>query len=78
MPDRVTVNRERTALLPPNSPEKGWRISREEAAALGLVESAEKPVQERRPAFDASKAKLPPTQRRRASPGKGRGKNADA
>jgi hypothetical protein len=48
MADRVTVNRDRTVLLPPNSPEKGYRITREEAAELGLVDSAEKPVQERR------------------------------
>jgi hypothetical protein len=63
MTDRVTVNRTRTALLPPNSPEKGYRITREEAAELGLVDSADKPVQERRPAFDASKAKTAPTRR---------------
>jgi hypothetical protein len=48
MTDRVTVSADRTRLLPPNAPEKGYRITREEAAELGLVESAEKPVQERR------------------------------
>lgn len=48
MTDRVTVNATRTALLPEHSPEKGWRISREEAAELGLVDSAEKPKQQRR------------------------------
>ena len=66
MTDRVTVNRDRTALLPDNSPEKGYRITREEAAELGLVDSAEKPKQERRSAaFDASKATTAPTQKRR-------------
>ncbi len=63
MTDRVTVNRTRTALLPDNSPEKGFRITRTEAAELGLVETAEKPKQERRSAFDASKAKVPQTRR---------------
>ena len=48
MTDRVTVNRDRTALLPPHSPEKGWRISRKEAAELGLLDSEEKPQQVRR------------------------------
>jgi hypothetical protein len=67
MTDRVVVNRDRTALLPPNSPEKGYRITREEAAELGLVDSAEKPKQERRAAFDATQAKAPPTQRRRSA-----------
>lgn len=48
MTDRVTVNAAKTALLPPNSPEKGYRITRAEAAELGLVDSAEKPIQARR------------------------------
>lgn len=48
MTDRVTVNRDRTALLSPHSPEKGWQITRKEAAELGLLDSADKPVQERR------------------------------
>ena len=69
MTDRVTVNRTRTALLPDNSPEKGFRITREEAAELGLLDSAEKPTQQRRtPAFDASKAKVAP--RRTSKKGK--------
>lgn len=68
MTDHVVVNRTRTALLPPNSPEKGFQITREEAAELGLLESAEKPAQQRRPAFDASKAVVPPaTQKRRTA-----------
>ena len=67
MTDRVTVNRDKTRLLPPNAPEKGWRITRAEAVKLGLLDSAEKPVQERRSAFDASKAKVAPTQRRRSA-----------
>jgi hypothetical protein len=28
MTDRVTVNRDRTKLLPPGAAEKGWRIRR--------------------------------------------------
>jgi enoyl-CoA hydratase/carnithine racemase len=60
MTDRVTVNRDRTALLPPNSPQKGYRITREEAAELGLVDSPDKPKQERRAAFDATAAKTAP------------------
>ena len=48
MTDRVTVNRDRTRLLAPNSPEKGFRITRKEAVALGLLETEEKPVQKRR------------------------------
>lgn len=67
MTDRVTVSADRTRLLPANAPEKGYRITREEAAELGLVDSAEKPVQERRPAFDAVNAKVPPTQKRRST-----------
>lgn len=48
MADMVIVNRDKTALLPPNSPQKGWSITREEAAELGLLKSAEKPKQQRR------------------------------
>jgi hypothetical protein len=48
MTDLVLVNRTRTALLPPNAPEKGYQISREEAAKLGLLETADKPTQQRR------------------------------
>lgn len=59
MTDRVLVNRDRTALLPPNSPEKGWRITRAEAYELGLLDSEEKPKQERRSAFDATKVVNP-------------------
>lgn len=47
MTDRVVVSADRKRLLPPHSPEKGYRITREEAAELGLTE-AEKPVQQRR------------------------------
>lgn len=68
MTDRVLVNRDRTALLPPHSPEKGWQITREEAVKLGLLEAAEKPAQQRRaPAFDSANAKVPPVQRRRST-----------
>ena len=59
----VTVNRDKTRLLPPNAFEKGWRIYEDEAIELGLIESESKP-QERRPAFDATKAKTAPQQRR--------------
>lgn len=48
MTDRVTVNADRTKLLPPNSPQKGYRITRVEAKELGLLDSAEKPIQQRR------------------------------
>jgi hypothetical protein len=65
MADRVTVSADRTRLLPPNSPEKGWRITRDEAAELGLLESSEKPVQQRRPAFDAASAITPDKPKRR-------------
>lgn len=65
MTDRVTVNRDRTKLLPPNSPEKGWRISREEAKKLGLIDSDKKPVQERREPFNGPLSGTPTTQKRR-------------
>ena len=48
MRDLVLVSRDRTRLLPPNSPEKGWQISRADAKKLGLLESEEKPTQQRR------------------------------
>lgn len=48
MTDRVTVNRDFTRLLPPGSPEKGWRITRKEAVKLGLLDTEEKPKQVRR------------------------------
>lgn len=52
MTDRVIVNADRSALLPANSPQKGYRITRKEAADLGLLKSAEKPTQERRSTSD--------------------------
>lgn len=67
MTDRVLVNRTRTALLPDNSPEKGFLMTREEAAKLGLVESADKPKQERRAPFDAAKAVAPKAPQKRRS-----------
>lgn len=67
MTDRVVVSADKTRLLPPNSPEKGYRITREEAVKLGLLDSSEKPTQQRRSAFDATKAKTAPTQRRRTA-----------
>lgn len=66
MTDNVFLNRDRTAVVPAGSAEAKWQISRAEAAKLGLLDSAEKPVQERR--FDASKAVSPngtPQRRRR-------------
>ncbi len=65
MTDRVTVNRDRTKLLPPNSPEKGWRITRKEAKELGLLKSEENPVQKRRDPFNGPLSGTPTTQRRR-------------
>lgn len=61
MTDRVTVNKARTALLPPNSPEAGIRITREEAAKLGLVDTAPKPIQERRTPAPAYAERVGPT-----------------
>ena len=84
MTDKVVVNRDRTRLLPPNSPEKGWSISRKEAAALGLVKAEETPRQERRTIIRASTDGT--HQRRRSGKrsgtgtgksGKGRGRNQD-
>jgi len=66
MTDNVLIDRTRTKLLPPNSPEKGYQVTREMAVELGILDSAEKPKQERRPAFDAAAAKVPPQQRRSA------------
>ena len=71
MTDLVTVNRDRSALLPDKSPEKGYRITREEAHELGLLDSPEKPIQKRRSAFDASKAIVPGTPQKRRTPKKG-------
>ena len=76
MTDRVTVSRDKTRLLPPNSPEKGWRITRKEAAALGLVESEEKPAQTRRVPKAASNGT--PQKRRSSNKGLNRGLNEDA
>jgi hypothetical protein len=59
MTDNVFLNRDRTKVVPPGSIEAKWQVPRAEAAKLGLLDSAEKPVQDRRPAFDASKAISP-------------------
>lgn len=64
MSDNVYVNRDRSKVVPAGSSEAKWQISREEAVRLGLLESAEKPVQKRRPAFDATKAHTAPQRRR--------------
>ena len=74
MTDRVTVSRDRTRLLPPHSPEKGWRITRKEAADLGLLESEEKPEQRRR----VERKKAEPQKRRTSNKGLNRGLNEDS
>jgi hypothetical protein len=74
MTDRVTVNRDRTKLLPPGAAEKGWRITREEAVKLGLLESEEKPTQARR-STSMTKADTNGTPQRRR---RNRGLNEDA
>lgn len=63
MTDRVVVSADRSRLLPPNSPEKGFLITRKEALELGLLDSEEKPKQVRRAPT------APPKQRRRKTKG---------
>ena len=67
MTDSVTVSRDYSRLLPPHSPEKGWRITRKEAHALGLVESEEKPVQRRRTQAAETPAEPRKPQKRRST-----------
>jgi hypothetical protein len=62
MTKHVVIDRTRTRLLPPNAPEKGFQITRDEAVKLGLLKAENEP-QERRVAFDASKAKVPQVRR---------------
>jgi hypothetical protein len=59
MTDNVYLNRDRSAVVPKGSAEAKWQVSRSEAAKLGLLESDEKPIQQRRSAFDATKAVNP-------------------
>ena len=60
MTDRVLVNHDRTALLPPNSPHKGYLIARADAERLGLLDSADKPTQARRTSTTAQKRRSAP------------------
>ena len=48
MSDNVYLNRDRTAVVPEYADGKKWQVTREEAVKLGLLDSADKPVQERR------------------------------
>lgn len=48
MPDNVYLNKDKTAVVPEWTVGKKWQVPRKEAAKLGLLDSAEKPVQERR------------------------------
>ena len=48
MADNVYLNRDRTAVVPEYAVGKKWQVTREEAVRLGLLESKDKPVQERR------------------------------
>ncbi len=66
MTDNVYLNRDRTAVVDQWSVGKKWQVPRSQAVRLGLLDSAEKPVQERRtPAFDATKAVVPPVPQKR-------------
>lgn len=64
MADNVYLNRDRTAVVPQDSAGKKWQVTRAQAVKLGLLDSPDKPVQERRPAFDAAKAHTAPQKRR--------------
>lgn len=59
MTDKVFLNADRTAVVDEFGPGKKWKVSREEAFRLGLLDDAEPKPQARRPAFDASKATAP-------------------
>lgn len=67
MTDRVTVSADKTRLLPPHSPQKGYRITRAEAAELGLVDSADKPTQQRRTQAAETPTEAPKPQKRRTT-----------
>lgn len=47
MTDNVYLNRDRTKVVPAGSADAKWQMSRKEATALGLSDSADKPTQER-------------------------------
>lgn len=61
MTDKVFVNADRSRVVPPGSVEAAMQVHREEAVKLGLLDSADKPVQERRAPTKAT------PQRRRTS-----------
>ncbi len=48
MTDNVYLNRDRTKVVPALSAEAKWQASRKEAHDLGLLDSPDKPTQERR------------------------------
>jgi len=48
MTDNVYLNRDRTKVVPAGSFEAKWQVSRKEAHDLGLLDSPDKPIQERR------------------------------
>ena len=50
MSDNVYLNKDKTAVVPEYAVGKKWQVTREEAVRLGLLDSAEKPVQTRRSA----------------------------
>lgn len=63
MTDNVFLNADRTKVVPEHAVGKKWQVPRAEAVRLGLLKGDKEP-QERRPAFDATKAHVPPQQRR--------------
>ena len=48
MGDNVYLNADKTAVVPEWAAGKKWQVPRKEAAAMGLLDSPVKPVQERR------------------------------
>lgn len=68
MSDNVYLNADKTKVVEEWTFGKKWQVPRAEAVKLGLLDSADKPVQQRR-AFDATKATAPveKPQRRRTS-----------
>lgn len=63
MTDNVYLNRDRTAVVSQFAAGKKFQVPRAYAVKLGLLDSADKPVQERRE-FDATKAVIPRQKRR--------------
>lgn len=48
MNDNVYLNKDKTAVVDEWTDGKKWQVPRAEAVKLGLLDSAEKPIQERR------------------------------